>query len=1059
MDTNTIVGTHVDEFSTARRAGSKAQIEDFLLRAPAELRSALLKALLEFELTNSSHQRRGDLIQEFLQRFPECGWLREQAATSATVSAEPLRDRSECATQADDALDDSADLTLTFLHLNTPLSPANGSREVSLTTSATLAPTRGNSEGFLIGSVIAGRFHLQRVLGEGGMGKVFLGKDVRLDRPVAIKTIRDDRFSNQGVIDSAVLHQFEEEAKIGAGLVHSAIAAVYDYGFHNGTAFTVFEYVAGDSMRDLIIQRAPLPLEDVRRIVATMSQALDYAHAQGIVHRDLKPENVRITEQGQPKILDLGLAQRFQQSSDRSFAGTPAYASPEQVQEHAADGRTDQYALAVIAYELLTGRRPFITRNWREMLEMHRSQQPESPQQFVADLPTSVADGILRALSKDPHDRFISCGEFAADIGSRFQDDVHRAGNVRLQAKVKRSGWKTRSSFSLTTRRSLMLCVALDDEALWIASQDGIERWPAGALKSCEPGKRAALILGLEWGTYRRNHTWIFDTVDECERWRQEMSVWSKDGASHPVPPNWSPEVPTAVLLASRPEIPCQVLGRLEVQEQASWLADLSLQLAATMRGANGVVEVHRERLAFVGRTTRRCQGIAISTNDKNGREELAAKWFGERIAHLCFWITTLLIVVTLLRLGGHFFFAAMQSEGRGGLATAQAWGPLASSVMLASWPLLCTILLWFTKLPQLVNATALAFLSVALAPIAMCVSLVGLMLLWGIVPNAFLGLILASFFDPANLAIMIAGVWISRRLWQSATTFNATVGRRDTRWQRHTLQIGATTISILFLMGMLGFTVFGAYELASSALPGKSDLASATVAMQRGDNARAEPLLMKSIAAQPTAEAYVNLAKLFADKGDTRRCIEFATKAIELKPDLSLAYVNRSMGHFNHGAYDAVIADCTRAIELNPKETMAYVNRSAAYLRKNDPQLALADSDRAIALDSQNPLPYLNRGVARLMLNDLDGSIGDGRKLLELNSHLAQAKAHLAMAYTAKAKEKFFQKNYQEAIEAATLAIETGSPAPEAEIIRTAAQQAKDEAGPTDAAAGERRT
>ena len=143
---------------------------------------------------------------------------------------------------------------------------------------------------------------------------------------------------------------FAEEARLGASLTHPAIATVFDFGFHSENPFTVFEFIEGETLRELIERRGRLPLDEVRLIIGPIAQALDFAHARRIVHRDLKPENVRATEQRLFKILDLGLAREFSRQEDWRFAGTPAYAAPEQAAERASDGRTDQYALAVIIF-------------------------------------------------------------------------------------------------------------------------------------------------------------------------------------------------------------------------------------------------------------------------------------------------------------------------------------------------------------------------------------------------------------------------------------------------------------------------------------------------------------------------------------------------------------------------------------------------------------------------------------------------------------------------------------------------------------------------------------
>ena len=191
---------------------------------------------------------------------------------------------------------------------------------------------------FAAGGLLQGRYELGKELGRGGMGIVYLGRDVRLDRPVAVKAILAE---GSGASDPARREAFAEEARLGANLTHPAIATVYDYGFHDGSPFAVFEFIPGMTLRDVLRLRGKLPLDEVRLIVGALAQALDFAHERHVVHRDLKPENIRATEQGQFKVLDLGLAKDFHRHEDWTFCGTPAYASPEQAAAQPCDaGRT-----------------------------------------------------------------------------------------------------------------------------------------------------------------------------------------------------------------------------------------------------------------------------------------------------------------------------------------------------------------------------------------------------------------------------------------------------------------------------------------------------------------------------------------------------------------------------------------------------------------------------------------------------------------------------------------------------------------------------------------------
>ena len=228
----------------------------------------------------------------------------------------------------------------------------------------------------------------------------------------------------------------QKEARLGANLTHPAIATVYDYGFHDDMPFTVFEYLHGQTLGELRRSRGRLPLEEVRLIIGPLAQALDFAHGRHVVHRDLKPENIRATEQGLFKILDLGLAKEFRRDVDWSgFAGTPAYAAPEQAAGKACDGRTDQYALALIAFELLAGRRLFECRDPHELLAMHRETQPTGLATDLADAPEAVRLALARALSEDPNARFATCGDFAVALGCQL-----------LSAAPPRSCWRPTSS-------------------------------------------------------------------------------------------------------------------------------------------------------------------------------------------------------------------------------------------------------------------------------------------------------------------------------------------------------------------------------------------------------------------------------------------------------------------------------------------------------------------------------------------------------------------------------------------------------------------------------------
>ncbi|MEM7454851.1 MAG: protein kinase [Planctomycetota bacterium] len=268
---------------------------------------------------------------------------------------------------------------------------------------------------FASGMTIGDRYTLESCIGQGGMGKVFLASDNRLDRKVAIKIVSSSRIRDERNFYEQMLAR---EARLGANLNHPGIATVHDFGFHEGRSYTVFEFVAGSNLRSVLVEEGVLNLEQARDAITDLARALDFAHGQGIVHRDLKPENICRAATGDYKILDFGIARDFvNESGDQDFAGTPAYCSPEQAAGKSVDGRTDQYSLACVFFELLSGRHLFPAETNEEYLNKHLSETPPPLSSLVNGIPPEVDSALSRALAKDPAARFDSCQEFAEALG------------------------------------------------------------------------------------------------------------------------------------------------------------------------------------------------------------------------------------------------------------------------------------------------------------------------------------------------------------------------------------------------------------------------------------------------------------------------------------------------------------------------------------------------------------------------------------------------------------------------------------------------------------------
>ena len=263
---------------------------------------------------------------------------------------------------------------------------------------------------FRVGARIGRRYLLQSSLGRGGMGHVFLARDERLDRLVAMKVMAESQPGRREAM--------AKEARLGALLNHPGIATVFDFGMHASRFFTIFEYIEGLTLRDVLQRRRQLPLAEARQVVGELSRALDYANSNGVVHRDLKPENICLAKSGQLKILDLGVARDLRHDFEaQGFSGTPAYAAPEQAACGPTDGRTDQYALAVITYEMLAGRRPFASASPLLLLSMHQQDVPESLGRHGLQIPADAEAAIMRALEKEPGRRFATCQEYADAFG------------------------------------------------------------------------------------------------------------------------------------------------------------------------------------------------------------------------------------------------------------------------------------------------------------------------------------------------------------------------------------------------------------------------------------------------------------------------------------------------------------------------------------------------------------------------------------------------------------------------------------------------------------------
>jgi TolB-like protein len=290
---------------------------------------------------------------------------------------------------------------------------------------------------------LADRYAVQRELGRGGMATVFLAEDLKHHRPVAIKVVHAELAAALGA------ERFLREIEIAARLQHPHILPLYDSGSAAGILYYVMPYVEGESLRDRLTREKQLSQEDALRIATEVAGALAYAHSHGIVHRDIKPENIMLSG-GTAVVADFGIARAVSAAGDArhltqtgAVIGTPAYMSPEQSTANTEiDGRSDQYSLACVLYEMLVGEPPFTGSTAQAILARHSLDVVSPPSIVRASIPDTVEVAILRALSKVPADRYATTALFAEALNTpSAATGAHRRAS-RTHAGAARRSWR-----------------------------------------------------------------------------------------------------------------------------------------------------------------------------------------------------------------------------------------------------------------------------------------------------------------------------------------------------------------------------------------------------------------------------------------------------------------------------------------------------------------------------------------------------------------------------------------------------------------------------------------
>lgn len=264
---------------------------------------------------------------------------------------------------------------------------------------------------------MVGRYRILGEIGKGGMGIVYKAHDPRIDRIVALKTIRPDRGGEQG-LDAELLKWLLREARAAGKLSHPGIVTVYDVGEDAGAMYIAMEFVEGMSLRARLREASRLSVDEAARLAIHLCDALDYAHRRGVVHRDLKPDNVLCLADGSVKLADFGIARVASLAGTQTVTpmGTPRYMAPEQWRGEAVDARTDLFSLGVVLYELVTGTPPFRGQSASELMYQVLNEAAPLPSVLDPDLPHELDTIVRRALARNPRERYASAEEMGRDL-------------------------------------------------------------------------------------------------------------------------------------------------------------------------------------------------------------------------------------------------------------------------------------------------------------------------------------------------------------------------------------------------------------------------------------------------------------------------------------------------------------------------------------------------------------------------------------------------------------------------------------------------------------------